>query len=215
MQSENLENRIELNRYEIAIKDILELGYSRTKAALAYELDEDYLSMFLHTISSKGKVIKGENKSLSFFDELAFLVYVKICPQGHCVCIACFKEYFPHLIYKFVKKNKIIYPYYWNVCRKADTITKSNFLKRYKYEISRLFSKDCIRLSSNNLLQKSLYLDDDVHECPQNFYAHNHAIFEQPQVGSTQSGTFSKYNIIHANIIILKDNPVDINFRQK
>jgi len=148
MQSENLENRIELHRYEIAIKDILKFGYFK-KEGIAYKLDENYLSIFLHTIFSEGKVIKGENKSLSFFDELAFLLYVKICPQEHCVCIACFKEYFPCLIYKFVKKNKIIYPCHWNEHQKADTDTKRDFLKRNEYEISKLFSKDCIRLSPN------------------------------------------------------------------
>ena len=66
MQSENLENHIELHRYEIAIEDILKFGYLIKEAATAYGLDEDYLSLFLHTILTKGKVIKGENKNLSF-----------------------------------------------------------------------------------------------------------------------------------------------------
>jgi len=160
MQFEDIENNcIQLNKYEIAIKDILELGYSLDTAASAYGLDIDYLSIFYHTIVSKGKVIKGRNQYISFFDELAFLLYVKICPQGHCVCLACFKEYFPRLIY----------PRLWDVCQKADETTKRRFLERNRNNISRLFSKNCLRLSPNNLLKKSLYLDEDIHECPPNF----------------------------------------------
>lgn len=159
MQFENVENEncVRLNRYEIAITDILEMGYGLDTAATAYGLDIDYLSMFFHTILTKGKVVKGRNKCLSFFDELAFLLYVKICRQDHCVCLACFKEYLPRLIYKFVKQNNIIYPSQWDNCRAADEITKGRFLKRHENEISRLFLKDCLRLSPNNLLKKSLY----------------------------------------------------------
>jgi len=170
MQFEDIENNcIQLNKYEIAIKDILELGYSLDTAASAYGLDIDYLSIFYHTILSKGKVIKGRNQYISCFDELAFLLYIKICPQGHCVCLACFKEYFPRLIYKFTKQNNIIYPRLWDVCQKADETTKRRFLERNRNNISRLFSKNCLRLSPNNLLKKSLYLDEDIHECPPSF----------------------------------------------
>lgn len=96
MQFESIRDKIhiELNKYEIAIRDIIELGHTLKLSASTYGLDVDYLSVFIHTILNKGRVIKGRNKYLSFFDELAFLLYVKICRREHCICLARFKEFF-------------------------------------------------------------------------------------------------------------------------
>lgn len=35
-------------------------------AATAYKFNKNYLSLFIHTVLIKGKVIKGENKNFSF-----------------------------------------------------------------------------------------------------------------------------------------------------
>lgn len=53
-------------------------------------------------------------------------------PQKHCVCLACFKEYLPYLIYKFVKHNNLIYLQLWNTYRKANKSTEMQFLERNK-----------------------------------------------------------------------------------
>lgn len=147
---QNKSFNIELNMYAKGISDILKLRRSMRIAAKKYKLDLIYLSMFMHTIQTKGKIIKGENKEFSFYDELAFLLYIKICPQGHCVCLACFEEHLSHLIYKFVKYNNLNYPGSWDMYQEADELTKMEFLRTYRNVILRLFSKDCLKLSPNN-----------------------------------------------------------------
>lgn len=147
MQFEKIKKlRIQLNRYELAISDILNNTCSLNNAATIYRLNKSYLSLFIHTITTKGRIIKGENKKLSFFDELAFLLYIKMCYQEHCICLECFEEYLPRLIYKFIKYNNLIYPQCWDTYRKADESTKLQFLERHKKRISSLFPKVCLRL---------------------------------------------------------------------
>lgn len=207
MWNENIETvNVELHMYAIAISDILELGCTMITAATNYKLDIDYLSMFIHTIHSKGKVIKGKNKNYTHLDELAFLLYIKMCPQEHCVCLACFEEYLPRLMYKFAKRNNLNYPTFWDTYQKADEFAKMKFLERNRNEISRLFSKDCLRLSPNNVLKKSLFFDEDVHECLPSYSRVILDTYDCTQNADTsipRSSIISKYNL---NIIIAKYN---------
>lgn len=166
MQNENIKktNNIELKRYEIAVSEILNNMSNIDTAVKVYELDMNMLSVFIHTVLTKGKVIKGDNKNISLLDTLAFLLYAKICPQEHCVCLACFKKYLPNLIYKFLNHNNINYPQIWDTCQKADEFDTDRFLKIYNDDISKLFLENCLELSPNNLRTKSLILDDNIDE---------------------------------------------------
>lgn len=88
MQFENINaNEINihgLHKYEIAISEMFKFKHNVEVAASTYGLNTDYLSMFYYTIVS-GKVVKSVNKNLTFLDELAFLLYLKIHNQALCL----------------------------------------------------------------------------------------------------------------------------------
>jgi len=166
MQTESIEstNFIGLHTYEAAIKDIISQERDLITAAEVYKLHVANLSKFISEIYNNRPLIKG--RTFSPFDEQAFLLYIKLRPQPHCVCATCLKEYLPLLLYKFISSHSYNYPQSWDTRRQVDEFMAMRFLERNSSEISRLFSSDCLRVSTNNLYKRSLNFLHECYECP-------------------------------------------------